>query len=167
MSSLDSWRRRLTHSGRGSGSLEGCEGGVAQVDRLVGLQGQGPEGRQNTRDLSELAEREGSLQSQIQAGTARQKLTKRTCDRDAVIRGQRSVSQAFQYVNADFRGLARVPQQPQEEKHNPTVAEPLEIQQYVQLRGGRSHRSKCAEHLDEPLHFVHTYCRRRTTRMRT
>src|SRR6266487_4390434 len=39
--------------GGGSGSLQGCEGGVAQVYRLVGLQGQSPEGRQNTRDLSE------------------------------------------------------------------------------------------------------------------
>ena len=94
-------------------------------------------------------------------------MTKRTGELDAVVRGQRSVSQALQYVNADFRGLARVPQQLQEEKQNPTVAEPLEIQQYVQLRGGRSHRSTCAEHLDEPLHFVHTYCRRRTTRTRT
>ena len=32
-----------------------------KVYRLVGLQGQSPEGRQNTRDLRELAEREGSL----------------------------------------------------------------------------------------------------------
>ena len=95
------------------------------------------------------------------------KLNVRTCDLDAVIRGQRSVSQTLQYVNADFRGLARVPQQLQEEKHNPRIAEPLEIQQYVQLRGGRSHRSTCAEHPNEPLHFVHTYRRRRTTRMRT
>src|SRR5260370_2665363 len=57
--------RQLTQEvdalGRGSGSLEGCEGGVAQVYRLVELQGQSPEGRQNTRDLGELAEREGSL----------------------------------------------------------------------------------------------------------
>src|SRR3989442_7846769 len=83
------------------------------------------------------------------------------------MRGQRSVSQALQYVNADFRGLARSPQQLQEEKHNPTVAEPLEIEQYVQLRGGRSHRSTCAEHLDEPLHFVHSHHRGRMTRMRT
>src|SRR5438270_2016437 len=42
--------------GCASGSLEGCEGGVAQVYRLVGLAGQRPEGRQNTRDLGELAE---------------------------------------------------------------------------------------------------------------
>src|SRR6266851_1723806 len=83
------------------------------------------------------------------------------------MRGQRTVSQALEYVNADFRGLARVPQQLHEEKHNSTVAEPLEIQQDVQLRGGRSHRSTCAEHPDEPLHFVHTYWRRRTTRTRT
>ncbi len=151
---------------RGSGSLQGCEGGVAQVYRLVGLQGQSAEGRQNSSDLSELAEREGSLQSKIQAGTARQELTKCTCDSDAVIRGQRSVAQVLQYVHADLRGLARVPQQLQKEEHHPTVADPLDIHQYVQLRSGRSHGPTCAERLDQLLYFVHTHRRRLMTRTR-
>src|SRR5438270_13753490 len=50
--------------GRGFGSLAGCEGGVAQGYRLVGLQGQWPGGRQHPRHLRGLAGREGRRESQ-------------------------------------------------------------------------------------------------------